>query len=306
MNYTQFASKHNIIDRLLQKLEIITNKKIFIPIDNTPDYDLSQYQKELTIDYYFKNSWDFSQEFSSLINVEIIATSIFHADDIARLKKELNMETSTESYSKIIQYGYNIRNTLFDEYGMGTDLDDFKLHDIKSDSIDNIKRRFFYVGSFMGDGFYIDPTDWEIIAQINVVGISDEIEYKQFYKSLIAESFILYKEGKYKLSYFLIYSALESFINSESNNPDEEERLKDRLKDVLKNRFHNLQTNQIYNSIIVSYGSFTTNRNTIAHGRNNIEFNETDLLNVLLFTLTLISMYELNVSTFDDLYNAVV
>jgi len=306
MNYTQFASKHNIIDRLLQKLEIITYKKIFIPIDNTPDYDLSQYQKELTTDYYFKNSWDFSQEFSSLINVEIIAASIFHADDIARLKKELNMETSTESYSKIIQYGYNIRNTTFDEYGMGTDLDDFKLHDIKSDSIDNIKRRFFYVGSFMGDGFYIDPTDWEIIAQINVVGISDEIEYKQFYKSLIAESFILYKEGKYKLSYFLIYSALESFINSESNNPDEEERLKDRLKDVLKNRFQNLQTNQIYNSIIVCYGSFTTNRNTIAHGRNNIEFNETDLLNVLLFTLTLISMYELNVSTFDDLYNAVV
>lgn len=306
MNYVQFASKKNIIDSLLKKLEIITYKKLFIPIDNTPDYDLSQYQKEITTEYYFKNSWDFSGEFYSLINVEIIATSIFHADNIARLKKELNKEASTESYSKIIQYGCTIRNTIFDEYGMGTDLDDFKLHDIKSDSIDNIKKSFFYVGSFMGDSFYIDPTDWQIIAQINVVGISDEIEYKQFYKSLIAESFILYKEGKYKLSYFLIYSALESFINSESDNPDEEERLKDRLKNVFKNKFQNLKTNQIYNSILASYDSFTINRNTIAHGRNNIEFNQADLLHVLLFTLTLMSMYELNVSTFDDLYNAVI
>ena len=110
-------------------------------------------------------------------------------------------------------------------------------------------------------------------------------------------------EKKYKLSYFLTFLALESFINYQLGEPYEQERLKDKLKELDNYKFNDLSKHQIYTSIINLHDTYTRNRITIVHGRNQIEMTDKNAKEILLFVLIQISAYELNVRTFEQLIN---
>lgn len=92
---------------------------------------------------------------------------------------------------------------LLEEHGFDADLDEFKLHHIRLKNIDNNRRFVEYEGSFLGDCYSIDPSDWKLYAQIKVEGMTF-LPGLEFYKSLIAESFSLWKS--YKKKFVTFYS----------------------------------------------------------------------------------------------------
>ena len=61
LNYSQFAQIPQVLPKILTALGVIQNKRVLIKIDNTPDYDISEYLREIDTDYYFHNHWSFEE-----------------------------------------------------------------------------------------------------------------------------------------------------------------------------------------------------------------------------------------------------
>ena len=305
MNYIQFASKENLIDKILIRLGILTKDKVVIKIDNNPDYDITEYRREIVTNYFFNNFWNFTNEFKSIVDISISENHIFDFDTFQRLSKEYEIDFSEGKNCDFLLKVLKKDKDAFELNSFGTEVNDFILRNIRVRAIDNLNGRIYYEGSFQGDNSGIEPIDWEVYSTLLVSAIPNNIDNLPFYKSLIAESYLLYKEKKFKLSYFLTFSAFESFINYESGGDDEPERLKDKFKELFHSKFTELSTQQIYTSIVSMYDEYSTNRNIIAHGRNKITIDQEIVKKSLLFILTLISSYELNSLTFDDLYSKI-
>lgn len=181
--------------------------------------------------------------------------------------------------------------------------ENFNFHRVRLLSIDNEKRKVWYDGSFLGSHDSYFQNDWGVFSKIAVTGIP--VALKSFYLELIGESYLLYKSGKYKLSYFIAYSALENYVNTGLGSEETEERLIDKLKCYLKEQAGNLLKHEIYNSIIDIFSGYTINRNNIAHGKGAIEVGEQHAQEALVFVGTLICAFNNNISTFKELSESV-
>ena len=299
MNYKQFSNQKNILQRLLVSLEILTTKEVIIRINNSPDYDISEYRREEDANYYFNNSWDFSRHVQSVVDIDFIETKLFHYDHLREASIEFSVPFDEMDHTKFINDMYLVNNDWFYDSGFETDIDQFKLHHLRPGLIDNVKKTFNYEGSFLGNYETFDPIDWGMYSLIDITGMPESVD--KFYKEIIGESYVLKSESKNKLSYFLAYSAFESFINLELGTTNDERRLKEKVNELYRNKFHILEKHQIYCSIIDIYDTFTNNRNNIAHGTNNIAVTNDELNKVFLFILLMIASYKFNCNTFDEL-----
>lgn len=140
--------------------------------------------------------------------------------------------------------------------------------------------------------------DFKVVSKIRIEGFKKNFE---FYNQLIAESRILLTEEKFKLSYFLLYSAIENYINNELSSENFEERLEDKLKRLCKMNLGDLNKNKIYSSIVANFKNYTTIRNTIAHGKKEIELTKTDLYEFSNFVLLIIYINKTEINNFEDL-----
>lgn len=299
MTFAQFSNRPEILLKLLASLGILTTKRTIIKIDINPDYDISKYQREEDADYYFNNFWDFSNELSSVVSIEFIENKLFHFDDLERTSEEYNLPFNGEDHLEFINIINSLHKSWFSENGMETDIDQFKLHHLRISSIDNIKKKLYYEGSFFGNHETFDPIDWGIYSLVELKGLIQDSS--KFYKDLIGESYLLQIESKYKLAYFLAYSAFESFVNKELNKENDERRLKEKISELFRTKFPQLERHQIYCSVMSFYDEFTENRNNIAHGINEISISKENIQSALLFILTLITCYEHDITTFENL-----
>ncbi len=302
MNYDQFSRKDDLINQILIRQGILISEKIIIKIDHQPDYEISEYKREQDADYYFYNSWKFKNKFNSVFNISVSQNHIFHFDNFNDLSNNYNIPFNIGSECDFLLDVLKKDSDALFTYGFGTETDNFTIHNVRIKAIDNLKGRVYYDGSFTGSSYEIDPLDWGIYSILDISACPIEIDDKPFYNSLLAESYLLLKERKYKLSYFLLYSAFESFVNSELGKGDEEGRLKDKLNELFCLKFPNLGTHQIYTSVITFFDKYNLDRNAIAHGRNRVEIDEEMVEKSFIFVLTLISSYLFNSSKFDDLY----
>lgn len=303
MTYKNFKTKGNILNKLFVRLGILTTNKIIIRINNTPDYDISEYKREEDSNYYFHNSWGFSGHAQFIADIDVIDSKIFHYDDLLRASQEYNLLFDHENHVTFINEMYALNNDWFSQDGIEPDIDQFKLSQLRVASIDNEQRQFHYEGSFFGNYETFDPIDWGLYSLIEITGMPQQRD--DFYKEIIAESYILNREKKNKLSYFLAYSAFESFINKQLGGEDEEKRIKEKVTDLYKNKFANIDTHQIYCSVMNAFTPFSNNRNNIAHGRNNISIGNEELNDALMFIAIMICTYELGCNTFDELYELI-
>jgi hypothetical protein len=300
MNYKQFSNERKILQRLLVSLDILRTKEVIVRINNSPDYDISQYRREEDTDYYFNNSWDFSSHAQFVVDIDFIETKLFHYDHLRAASVEFRVPFDEMNHTKFINDMYFVSKDWFYDSGFETDIDQFKLHHLRSGLIDNIKKTFSYEGSFRGNYETIDPIDWGIYSLIEITGIPDATD--SFYKEIIGESYVLNRENKNKLSYFLAYSAFESFVNLELGTTNDERRLKEKVNELYKKKFANLNKHQIYCSVINMYDPFTNSRNNIAHGTNSIMVSNDELNKAFLFVLIMITSYNFNCNSFDELY----
>lgn len=285
---------------LLSELNIVKNEILFIKIDIDPDFDITEYEKGIGKTYYFKNKWSFKYEYDSIIESEIVDCYPIDLDTIHELQSEHNISVNSSNkdfYPEVLREAYLIDKDCFD----GETLDnwqEFKINTIKILEINNTKKEISYDGSFFGELPYLEMADFEVISKIRVEGYKKNFE---FYNQLIAESKILLAEKKYKLSYFLSYSALENYINNELDSEKLEERLEDKLKRLCKINLVDLNKNKIYSSIISKFKNYTATRNTIAHGKEEIEITKKDLYEFLNFILLIIYINKTKIKNFEEL-----
>lgn len=301
MNYSKFIHQENLLEELLQYLGIINNESIVIKINNYPDYNISTYYREVIAEYYFKNKWSFKNLYSEITSAKFLDSKIFHFDDIEQNEvydfSELLLNGDLEENLNEIHNHYP---KYFYENGSGLkDIDDFKVNELRMLMVDNSNKSLIYEGSFLGNNDNIDTLDYGIFSLLNLTGVRKYLH--EFYLNLIAESYLLYSQQNYKLSFFICFSAIECFINIQLNSEEKEERLNDKLKELFKVRFGNLNKNQIYTSIINDFGDFTTIRNNIAHGKKEIEITESNVQNILFFTTILIASFESCLENFSEL-----
>jgi len=300
MTYTNFKKKlsqNQISGFLLSKLNIIKEEIQFFEIDIYPDFDKAEYEKGIDKTYYFENSWDFKTEYDSIINAKILDSSAFDFETISGMEKKYKV-AGNKSRTDIIKSSYLSDKNSYSYYGLDN-WDSFKINPVSVLKIDNVEKKLKYNGSFFGEVGYTEIADFKVYAKIKVEGFKYNFE---FYKELIAESKALLSEKKYNLSYFITYSALENYINTELWSNDDEIRLVDKLKTLCKNNLGNLNENKIYSSIVTNFKHYTTDRNTIAHGKETISISEERVVEFLNFTLLIIYINQNKISSFEELY----
>ena len=284
---------------LLSELDIVKNEIVFIEIDISPDFDKIEYEKSIGKTYYFKNKWNFKYEYDSIIEAKIIDSFAFDLDTIHELQSEHNItvDSNKHIYSEVLREAYLIDNDSFNGESL-ENWDDFKINTINILNINNTKKTITYDGGFFGELPYIEMADFAVVSKIEVEGFKRNYE---FYNQLIAESKILLAEKKYKLSYFLAYSALESFINNELYSEKLEDRLEDKLKELCKKNLGELNKNRIYSSLVSKFKDYTIIRNTIAHGKEEIEITETELYEFFNFVLLIIYINKSKIESFEEI-----
>ena len=90
MTYNQFLKLHNNLQKLLICLGVLTTKRFIIKINNSPDYDISKYEREADDDYFFNNSWDFSNKLQSVVDINFIDNTP-HTHNITRTNNRMNI-----------------------------------------------------------------------------------------------------------------------------------------------------------------------------------------------------------------------
>lgn len=305
MNYRQFSEKQNVIEKILNYLGVLSIENVVIEVDNNPDYDITAYEREISTNYFFHNSWDFTEKFKSIVDINVLKSSIFDSETFQRMSTDYGIPLEDNDCDFLIQV-LNVDQDAFDNYGFGTENGEFRFHNLRLRTIDNSNGQVYYEGSFRGNNADIAPIDWGVYSLLNVTSITKSIDTLPFYNTLLAESYLLYFERKFKLAYFLVFSAFESFVNYELGTIDDPDRLRNKLNELFSNRFTDIGRHQIYTSVLNEYNQHTTNRNTIAHGRNEIIISQEEVKGLLLFVLTIISTYKSSSISFENLYNDII
>jgi len=298
----KFSTYKNRVDirQLLIYIEIIDIKELIIPVIIEPDYDVSEYKREIGTDYFIINKWSFRNYFEKLTNIEIISHRFYHNNDFKELDENLKSKLSTSSIEENLNIINEIDADFFGYFGSDSDdYEEFKLNHLRIRNVDNLKKNIQYEGAFFGDSYSLDILDFGecgFYSKIQIEGICQSI----LYKDLLGESYLLYLSGNYKLSHFVAYSAFENFLNLKTNSFSVQERLSDKLKKMFKESNIDTNKNTIYCSIINNFSKQTKRRNNVAHGKTE----KIDATIVELFfieIITMIILYEKECLNFEQL-----
>ena len=256
MNYLQFTKK-NTIDLLLKKLSVLDEVIINFPLSLEPDYDSTDYEGLSSKVYVFFDNINFDEDCFSVIEVSIKDFGFIGTGD--NFIQELFPDTDS------------LKKQINEE-------DYFKKLDLIG--IDNITKNISLYGAFKGDSSLISGEfDVEPIAKLELLTIPKSIDTLNFHYKLLAESRLLFEEGKIKLSFFTAFSAFDMFINYEEenrgliktdSNGNINRRLTEKLKDIYKNALlkDDLGKDQIWSELLPKYNKLEDLRNDIAHGRD--------------------------------------
>lgn len=304
MNWVIYKNRIDIRS-LLMYLKIIDIKELIIPIEIEPDYDVSEYQREIDTDYYFSSKWSFKGIFENLTSIEFLSHKLYHEDHIRELDEDIKSKLTSDSIEENLNEINKIDKDSFAWSGYDSDeLDEFKLKYLRSRSIDNIKKDIQYEGTFFGSSYGLNVLEWGecgFYSKVLMEGICKTI----LYNDLLGESYLLYLSGNYKLSHFVAYSAFENFLNLETNSFDVQERLSEKLKKLFKESEINTNRNVIYCSIINNFSKQTKRRNEVAHGMDADIIDASIVEEFLIEILTMIILYKKFFLDFKELFEQI-
>lgn len=303
MKYSDFKKTDTVDLLLLMSLEAIDYSAQIYELDIYPDFDLTNYDKHSEQTYFFSKELDFPDQFNTVLRIDKLKVRLFHFDDLERLSEQHQVELGTPlEYARFLSDIQAINGSLSSE-GNKPDIDGFHLNSVKVNGINNTVKKISVVGGYSADSRMIETLDWRFILFCKVLGIPTKSTRKNLYLALISEGYSLIQGGNYKLSFFILYSAVECFVNTKLNAQEEESRLSEKMQQLFKTAFPDgdIDNHQIYTSIISEFQPYTNTRNAIAHGTSAAVIGEKEVRNLLLFALTMIASIELTISSFQDL-----
>lgn len=302
MKYEKFKSLDRVEIGLLRHLGLMGGSVRIIKLDNYPDFDITGYDRDTEQPYVFKDRWDFSNEYSALINASIEYSGVFHYDDVARLSREYGISfNSSVSKEEVLNKIRCLHNDLMSQDTIEPEFDGFELHNIQIERVDQFAKEILFIGGYSGGYSEIQPEDWDIYIEVSLSGLVSGDSLGKFYGDLIAESYALRESGNNKLSYFIAFSALENFINERLHAHDQKGRLKGKFSELFCRKFASLDRNQIYTSIVGQYDCLESVRNQIAHGKQSATIEKALVDQLILFVLVVMSSIDNGESTFDEL-----
>ncbi len=299
MTYSKYIKQENLVENLLEALDLIEVKNCVIPIIINPDYEISPYNRDYDKEYYFSYFLNFFDNHNFVINCQLNNQFVFNYDSLSDIEENEdfvfnNKENLIQSLNELDENNYD----LLENYSHEPDFDTFKLNNLRIKSIDNTNKKIYYEGGVFTASFHIDEEF--LFSHIEVKAIKNN--NTNFYKDLLGESYVLMIEGNTKLSYFLLYSALESYVNFKLEN-ENEDRLKDKISDLYKieKNADNLSKDIIYSNIFSDFNAFKEKRNIIAHGKNDITINISELEKKFIVVLTYIFSIEFDCNNFEEI-----
>lgn len=305
MKYSEFKKIPELNYHLLLLAGCLKAQTRFIEIDNMPNYDITEYSKSDMTSYAMDNpEFDFSETFSTVLCATINSTQIYAWDDIERIQDECGVEWEEDSdnYGTYITRAKElIDDQKWQEFGMEPDIDQFRLTGLDIASIDNTEKKLRFQGGYVGDSFSIQPEGWALVCECSMLGIATDIERQKFYLELISESYALLLEKKYKISFFMAFTALDSYINAIASSSNTKSRLGEKLNELFNKAFGDISRHEIYNGLVSKLGSYEKKRNDIAHGNIPIAITETEANGVLEFVLVIINSLEKKIDTFETM-----
>lgn len=295
MKYAKFRSIHNIDKMILVLLGVLTSRTVVIAIDNRPDFSLIDYNRHRTTDLHFDSYWNFRSKFQAILSATFGEATILHSDNLEEISSELGLHY--DNPEEMLTEALNQDEDLLLNHGFETDIDGFTLHGLKINYIDNIGGLLHYKGGYLGDYSSISPMDWDVYVPLEIIAIKHN-HTGDFYLDLIAESYSLFYQRNFKLSFFIAYSAIENYTNNFLNSSNDEVRLNEKIKAAFEKVFGSLGSHLIYTSLINDFGDYSKTRHSVAHGRSALEISEEECFNFILFVLTMICSIEKGVDTF--------
>lgn len=287
MKKNELRNKTNLIKEYLYSEKLIINKTFLFNIDFNPDYNYTDYGRDIAQIYYFHGEKDFSNIFSNIISHSNITPHIFSQyEKPSFLQNDLFEITPTEL-------------SIIEESEYPTRFDSFEFKTGNLYAIDNINKTLNYdftcntEGGFLGDDFI------DLYFEVDLNGITKEINNKDLYNQLIVDSYRKYLDKDYIMAFFLMFSAFECFINSKSGKPDEEKKLIQKKNELFRAKFSILNDNQINSA--VDFVKFEKKRNIIAHGRESLIITKELVDDIYFDFISLILSYKMNFLSFDEL-----
>ncbi|MBS6574749.1 hypothetical protein [Parabacteroides goldsteinii] len=290
---------------LLTKLDILTAIDIIEKLNIEVDDDVSGYVGRESKNYYFKNKFSFQPYSTYLIKAEILASRVYSQSllesDVDNSNNYFCLEGKglTENLKEID----TIDKGFFENNGCSIEaVNDFSLHKLRIRNIDNIKKDLYYEGTCYGNMLDIGDitSDWDVFSKISLLGIKNNIS--EFYKELLSESYMLYENENYKLSFFIAFSAFECFVNVKGNMQDEQLPLIDKITNLYKWQFPDLSNNEIFQSIMPHHNKLTDIRNKIAHGKAKVCIRKREAEQCLKHVLIMILAYENTITGIKEFY----
>jgi hypothetical protein len=280
--------------------EIVEVKRI----NHHPDYDFSEYRGPISQTYFFKDEQSTPCDLFSVYDAAIVDTRVLHCDDIRELAERLDLDVDSDEENEWILNQAVARDKDFLD-GLGYDsLPQFTLRQLEITGVDNSTGCVSLQGSFEGDSYSISQPDWALYAVIRFRGFKEDFNEGEFYRQLLAESYMLRAKGDHRVSCFLAYSALEGFINRKLNAENDSGRLSEKGREVFQLSFPGvrLDRHQIYTSLANDFNNTLTSiRNGIAHGRVT-KIDEHQSRHMLLVALMFICSIEFRAETFDEIF----
>jgi hypothetical protein len=309
MNYTNFKSHDQLIDKLLAKLGILEWKTIYFDVDLEPDYEILKYKKDYS-DFYFKNSLSFEGRYQYVLDAEIGNFKLYPYDILKYISQEsgVALPDSFEN-AQVLEFLEEVAVSNHDkmiDFGWEPQVDQLNLYCLRISHIENDSKFIVYEGAYMGllTDFGDDITLYADIS-LKVVPFLDGSP-SQFYKTLVAEAYLLFMQRNYKLAAFVLFSAYDNFVNEKYGNPHEEKRLREKLNTVFKDRFEKLEKHNIYTQIKRQIDDFEKVRNSIAHGTNTEYISFTEVKDSFIIMLSLFISYEFTFSDFQAIVDDIV
>lgn len=287
MKKKDLKAKTNLIKEYLFSEGILYQSNYVFKMDFFPDFDYTDYQKDICRPYYFHEKINFSNSFYDVLLYSEIKPHIFPSYE--------KPDFLQDSLNKISDAEIEI----LEEKELELSFDYFSFQKAHLYSIDNVNKTLNYdctcetEGSLLGEDFV------SIYFTVNLCGIAREIKSFDLYNQLIVDSYRKYLNKDYRMAYFLMFSAFECFINLKLSSDDGEKRLTEKKNELFKSKFPILNNNEINSS--VNMKRYEKKRNAIAHGREKLLV-EKELVDDIYFDfISLIISYCRGITNFKDL-----
>nr|WP_315594114.1 hypothetical protein [uncultured Cupriavidus sp.] len=197
MNYKKFSNLPGIELRILSAIGMLSEQRLAFKIDNSPNYNISYYDRHKSETYFFSDSHPFPYNLEFVINIDKSEETIIGDGELEELREELEIDGDIGDGEEILS------EVIAKNGGIDFSVDrinDFELHGIEQPVIDNTAKTITFVGGYKAGYSGIQPDDWSVYVVCDVLGLSASAVENYTHLGILAEGLAMMLRKDYKIA----------------------------------------------------------------------------------------------------------